>query len=54
MTEFWLAIEWFVYGFVGGLVAHPAWSLAKRIWHEAKLAREQWGNPSTSTRKDYE
>lgn len=54
MTEFWHATEWFIWGLVAGLLAAPTWTIAKRVWQEAKLAREQWGNPPTSTRKDYE
>lgn len=45
MIEFLIAAEWFIYGFVAGFVARPAWTIAKQIWQEAKLAREQWSQP---------
>jgi hypothetical protein len=45
MTEFWLATEWFVWGFVAGVLAKPAWNIAWRVWQEAKLARDQWSQP---------
>lgn len=45
MTEFWLATEWFIYGFAAGFVARPAWTVIKRVWQEARLARDEWGRP---------
>lgn len=45
MIEFLIAVEWFIYGFAAGFVAKPAWRLAKRIWQEARLARDQWSQP---------
>lgn len=53
MTEFWLASEWFIYGFVAGLVAPYAWQLTKQVVREYKLAREQWAKPP-AYRRDYE
>jgi hypothetical protein len=37
-----IQIEWFVYGFVAGWFAVPVWAIAKKIWSEAKKAREEW------------
>jgi len=45
MTEFWLATEWFVWGFVAGFVARPAWHIGQRVWQEVRLARDEWGRP---------
>lgn len=45
MTEFWLATEWFVWGFAIGWICNPVWQILKKIWHEAKLARDEWGRP---------
>jgi hypothetical protein len=45
MTDFWHAIEWFVYGAIVGYFAHPIWHLLTRIVEEAKLAKDEWRNP---------
>lgn len=45
MTEFWLSTEWFIYGFVAGFVARPAWAVIKKIVQEARLARDEWSRP---------
>ena len=45
MIEFWHAMEWFTYGFIGGWVAEPAWQLIKRVRQEVKLAREEGSRP---------
>lgn len=45
MTEFWLATEWFIYGFAAGIAAVPGWHLTRRICQEAKIARDQWSQP---------
>jgi hypothetical protein len=42
MRDFLQAIEPFVYGFAVGYFAYPAWTIAKKIWFEAKKAREEW------------
>jgi hypothetical protein len=31
-----------VYGFALGYFAFPLWELLKKIWSEAKKAREEW------------
>jgi hypothetical protein len=45
MIGFWHAIEWFIYGFLAGWLLDPAWHLIKRIWQEAKVARDEWRRP---------
>ncbi len=45
MIEFLIAAEWFMYGFIAGITAVPGWHIARRVWQEAKLAREEWGRP---------
>lgn len=42
MREFVDALGPFVYGFVVGYFAFPLWELLKKIWSEAKKAREEW------------
>ncbi len=41
MTE-WGRFDWFLAGLVIGYAWNPAWRILKKIYHEAKLAREQW------------
>lgn len=42
MTEFLFGLEWFIYGFVAGWVANPAWQLLTKIIEEAKIASQEW------------
>jgi hypothetical protein len=42
MKDFLDALGPFVYGFVLGYFAFPLWELLKKIWSEAKKAREEW------------
>lgn len=35
-------MEAFLYGFIFGFFAYPFWQIAKKIWSEAKKAREEW------------
>ena len=42
MNDFFAAVGPFVYGFVIGYFAYPIWELLKKIWSEAKKAREEW------------
>jgi len=42
MNDFLNALGPFVYGFVLGYFWHPIWELSKKIWSEAKKAREEW------------
>jgi hypothetical protein len=42
MNNFLNALGPFVYGFVLGYFAFPLWELLKKIWSEAKKAREEW------------
>jgi hypothetical protein len=36
------AINYLVLGFALGYVWNPLWSILKKIWTEAKKAREEW------------
>ena len=45
MTEFLNALGPFVYGFAFGYFAYPIWQILKKIWHEAKVAKNEWRNP---------
>lgn len=42
MTELIDALGPFVYGFVFGYFAYPLWAIAKKVWLEAKKAKEEW------------
>jgi hypothetical protein len=42
MNDFFTAVGPFVYGFAIGYFAFPIWELLKKIWSEAKKAREEW------------
>ena len=46
MNDFLQAIGPFVYGFIVGFFWNPIFTLARRIYEEAKLARKQWSNPN--------
>jgi hypothetical protein len=37
-----LALSFFIYGAVLGYFWHPVWTIIKKIWTEAKKAREEW------------
>ena len=45
MTEFLDAVSWLIYGFVLGYFWHPVWTVWKKIWSEAKKAKEEWRQP---------
>ena len=45
MTEFFDAVGWFAWGFAAGYFWNPIWAAAKKIWNEAKLAKEEWRKP---------
>lgn len=41
-------VDWlnpFIYGLVIGYAWNPIWKIIKKVWHEAKIAKEQWRNP---------
>jgi hypothetical protein len=42
MNDFFAAVGPFVYGVGIGYFAHPVWTIAKKIWNEAKQARKEW------------
>ena len=42
MKEFTDALGYIIIGFALGYVWDPLWQLAKKIWSEAKKAREEW------------
>ena len=42
MTEFRIALEWFVYGLICGFSAIPVYKFLTKFWEELKIAREQW------------
>lgn len=41
----WTKFDWFVVGAVLGYAWNPVWQLIKKIWSEAKLAKDEWSNP---------
>ena len=42
MEDFWNGLSFFIYGAAFGYFAYPVWNLLKKIWAEAKKAREEW------------
>lgn len=42
MPEFKEAVELFSWGFLFGLFFRPGWELLKKVWAEAKKAKEEW------------
>ena len=42
VNDFLQALGPFVYGFVLGFFWHPVWTLCKKIYQEARLAKQQW------------
>ena len=40
-----LALNYFVIGAVAGYFWNPVWAILKKIWHEAKVAKNEWRNP---------
>jgi hypothetical protein len=39
------ALNYFVLGAVVGYFGQPVWNILKKIWYEAKVARNEWQNP---------
>ena len=46
MNDFLQALGPFAWGFVLGYFWYPIWTIAKRIWSEAKLASQEWKRPN--------
>lgn len=42
MAQFLNDLSWVVVGFALGYIWNPLWALLKKIWSEAKKAREEW------------
>lgn len=36
------AAGYFIYGAAVGYFWHPIWNIIKKIWHEAKVAKNEW------------
>jgi hypothetical protein len=41
----WNNFESFIYGLVIGYFWHPVWNITKKIWIEAKIAKDEWSRP---------
>jgi hypothetical protein len=41
MSE-WGKADWFVIGLLTGYIWFPAWAILKKIWVEAKKAKQEW------------
>lgn len=46
MQDFLNSIGPFIWGFAAGFFWNPIWIILKKIWHEAKTAKEEWKNPN--------
>lgn len=47
-------LDWitpFIYGFIAGWIANPFWRLLTKIVNEAKIAKQEWRNPPTPTKR---
>jgi hypothetical protein len=42
----WTKLDWFAFGLALGWFANPIWRLLTRILKEAKIAKQEWRNPS--------
>jgi hypothetical protein len=42
MADFFLGLEWFVYGAISGVLARPTWYILTTIVKEAKIAKNEW------------
>ncbi len=42
MEQFWNDLALIIYGAAFGYFWHPVWTIAKKIWTEAKKARDEW------------
>lgn len=42
MEQFLNDLGYFAYGAAAGYFWHPLWAIAKKIWSEAKKARDEW------------
>ena len=40
------AVSYFIYGAAVGYFWHPVWAIIKKIWHEAKVAKNEWRKPN--------
>ena len=38
----WTKLDWFILGLVIGYTWNPIWAIAKKIVHEAQIARKEW------------
>jgi hypothetical protein len=46
MKEFVDALGPFVWGFALGYFWHPVWTILKKIYQEAKIAKTEWNKKS--------
>ena len=42
MEQLWNDLALIIYGAAFGYLWHPVWKILKKIWTEAKKAREEW------------
>jgi len=45
MSELKAWLEPFIWGILVGYLWFPVWKIAKKIYHEAKYAKEHWRKP---------
>jgi len=46
MQEFLNSIGPFSWGFALGFFWMPTWKILKKVWQEAKIAKEEWRKPN--------
>jgi hypothetical protein len=47
----WTKADWFAIGLALGWFSKPIWRLLTKILNEAKIAKQEWRNPPTSTKR---
>ena len=48
----WSKVDWFALGLVLGWFSTPIYRLLTRIVKEAKIAKQEWRNPPTPTKRN--
>jgi hypothetical protein len=38
-------LDTFLWGFAFGFFGYPLWQVLKKIWQEARLAKQEWKQP---------
>jgi hypothetical protein len=47
----WGKLDWFVFGFIIGWLFMPVYKILTRIVEEAKIAKREWHNPTSTSNR---